>query len=78
MHLQIAAGFNLRWSRTASYPGTADIILSFYINGIQSNANKCNASVILCGLDSVKRLWQKQCYTKYRHIHINEAWKYLF
>lgn len=67
MHLQITAGFNLHWSRAASYPGTDTIILSFYIKGVLSNGNKCNANVILRGLDSIKTHWQKQYYAKYRH-----------
>lgn len=77
MHFQITTYFNFHWNRAVSCPDTGMIILSFYINGIKSNANKCNTNVILHGLDSVQMLWQKQCYTKYKHIQISEAWKYL-
>ena len=51
---------------------------AFILIIIWSNANTCNTNVILCGLDSVKMLRHKQCYTKYRYMHRNKAWKYLF
>lgn len=77
-HFQITTCFNFHWNRVVSCPDTGTIILSFYINGIESHANKCNTNVILHGLDSIQMLWQKQCCTKYRHIQTSEAWKHLF
>lgn len=69
MHLQITTGFHFHPGRPASFPGSGVIILTSYNSGIPSNANKCNANVIFCGLDSVKMLLEKQCLTEYKHTH---------
>lgn len=69
MHLQITTGFNFHPARPASFPGSGVTSLTSYNNGMPSNANKCNADGILCGLDSVKMLLEEQCCTGHKCTH---------